>query len=629
LPGFQQQLKGRYAILGAVVICALALLLGRLWTMQVVYGAKFAADAVQNRVREVSTVAPRGRIVDAKGRLLVSNRATMAVFVDPSFSYIVQSGKRVKNTALFNRLSAVLQTPVADIESSALDVRQQALAPRMVAVGISHDAAAYISEHPSLFANEGVEVRAEPIREYPKDTLAAHVLGYAGEASEDQIASSGTNGYQYGDIVGKSGAEAEFEKVLQGDRGRRLVEVDAQGRPRRVIENTDPTPGHDVVLTIDSKVQAVTEAALAQALDDAHKAKFPHAHAGAAVAVDVHTGAIVAMASLPTYDPNLFLNSISKRQWASLNATGSEYPLTNRVIMGQYPAASTFKAMTGLGGLQNHLISAGTTVDCVGIWDEMGKQWKKWCWNHAGHGVEDFYGAVRDSCDSYFYHVGYLFYKNKGEGLQKFARSFGFGSKSGIDLPGEVSGRVPDATWKHTYFQNYPELQQWQPGDAVNLAIGQGDLLVTPLQLADAYAGIANGGKVMTPHILKQVLTPDGKPVLTYQPKVAFNSKSSSGNLAIMRTALLGVTTDGTGKGAFVGFPVEVAGKTGTAQVAGKDDYAWFVGFAPAKNPRYAVAVMIEQGGHGGSVAGPAARQIFAALLGQKIEHVSATDASR
>jgi len=187
-----------------------------------------------------------------------------------------------------------------------------------------------------------------------------------------------------------------------------------------VIENTDPTPGHDVVLTIDSKVQKVTEKALAQALVDAKKAEFPKARAGAAVALDVRTGEIIAMASLPTYDPSLFLDGISNKQWASLNATESEYPLTNRATAGQYPAASTFKAMTGLGGLKYGLISASTSVECVGSWTEMGKQWKKMCWNHSGHGWEDFHEAIKDSFDSYFYHVGYLFYKAGGSKLQKY-----------------------------------------------------------------------------------------------------------------------------------------------------------------------------------------------------------------
>jgi penicillin-binding protein 2 len=627
LPGVQQQLKGRYAVLGGVVLVVLAVLLAKLWTMQVLHGEAYAEQALGNRVRQVTYTAPRGRILDRRGQLLVSNKAAMAVYVDPGYTYVTKNKKRVVNDELFERLSSLLGISAKDIHDRALNVREQPLAQRLVALSASRQAVAYISEHPALFP--GVEIRAEPIREYPHGSLAAHVLGYTGEVGEGQLARSDENHYQYGDIVGKAGAELEFESVLQGDRGIRHVEVDARGRARRVIENTDPAPGHDVVLTIDSKVQKVTEKALAQALVDAKKADFPKARAGAAVALDVRTGEIIAMASLPTYDPSVFLDGISKKQWASLNATESEYPLTNRATAGQYPAASTFKAMTGLGGLKYGLISASTSVDCVGSWTEMGKQWKKMCWNHSGHGWEDFHEAVKDSCDSYFYHVGYLFYKAGGSKLQKYARSSGFGEKSGIDLPGELSGRMPDAAWKSRYFEDYPEMQRWQPGDEVNLSIGQGDLLVTPLQLADAYAGIANGGKVMRPHVLRRVVDPDGKTVLTYKPSVAFDTKTSASDLAAMRSALLEVTQTGTGKGAFDGFPVEVAGKTGTAQVAGKDDYAWFVGFAPAEKPKYAVAVLIEQGGHGGSIAGPAARQILAALLGEKIEHVSAEDSSR
>ena len=628
MPSFQEQLRGRYAVLGIVVVAVLGGLLVRLWTMQVIQGEAFASKAEQNRVREVTMSAPRGRILDRNGKLLVSNRATMAVYVDPTAAYVTdKSGNRQKNQALFTRLSTVLSVPLTDIQDRVFSVKEEALAPRMVAIDAQPQAVAYISEHPDEFT--GVEVRPQAVRQYPQGSLAAHVLGYAGDASQTDLNAAATNGYQFGDIVGKAGAELQFEKVLQGDRGTRMLEVDASGRPRRIIQETDPVPGRDVVLTIDSRVQAVTEKALAQAMVDAHKAKFPKAKAGAAVAIDVKTGEVIAMASLPTYDPSMFLNGISTKEWAQLTSKESDYPLTNRTIMGQYPAASTFKVITGLGGLENGMITGSTSVDCKGSWIEMGKQWKKWCWDHAGHGVETFMGAVRDSCDSYFYHVGYLFYKDKGEKLQKFARSYGFGADSGIDLPGEVKGRVPDAAWKKAYNQNYPEFQQWQPGDTVNLSIGQGDLLVTPLQLADTYAGVANAGNVMTPHVLKQVLGADGKPVLSYQNKVAFDTHTSAASLRLMNSALVDVIQNGTGKGAFVGFPVDVAGKTGTAQVAGKDDYAWFVGYAPAKNPKYCVAVLIEQGGHGGSIAGPAARQIFSSLFNQKIEHVSATDTSR
>ncbi|MEI7813398.1 MAG: penicillin-binding protein 2 [Coriobacteriia bacterium] len=614
---FRQQLKPRFAVLGFVVLAVLGLLLARIWTLQVLDGPAYAKQANDNHVREVTTEAPRGRILDRNGRELVTNRPTMAVVVAPS---------SINDEKLLARLSTVLNMPVADIKERVASVKLAPLASRTVAIDVPMSAVAYISEHETEFP--GVEVRTQAVRKYPQGSLAAHVLGYAGEVSQSELELPDSP-YQYGDIVGKAGAEKSFEKVLQGDRGRQLVEVDAKGRQQTVILNGEPVAGRDVVLTIDSKVQAVTEKALAQAMEDAHKAKFPKARAGAAVAIDIKTGEILAMASLPTYDPELFLGGISEKNWQMLTSKDSEFPLTNRAIMAQYPAASTFKAMTGLAGLEAGFTSPGSTYDCKGIWTGMGEQWKKYCWDHAGHGNETFMEGIRDSCDTVFYEIGYRFYRDKGEKLQKFARRFGFGADSGIDLPGEVSGRIPDAAWKASYNENYPEYQQWLPGDTVNLAIGQGDLLVTPLQLLDAYAGIANGGKVMKPHVIKQVLDAQGTPILSTSPEVAFDSKTSQGNLSTMKTALASVTKDGTGKGAFVGFPVAVAGKTGTAQVTGKDDMALFVGFAPVEKPRYAVVVVIEEGGHGGSVAGPAARQILAACLGQKIEHVTATDASR
>jgi len=587
--------------------------------MQVLYGASFTAQADENRVREVTTIAPRGRILDRNGKELVTNRATMAVVADRSV---------LKDEALLNRLSSLLSMPVADIKEKVSSVRESALAPRTVMIDVPKQTVAYLSEHSSQFP--GVEIQVQAVREYPQGALAAHVVGYTGEVSETDLTDASGTGYSYGDIVGKAGAEAQFEQVLQGDRGRRLVEVDASGQAHRVILDTEPVAGRDVKLTIDSRVQAITEKALVQAMRDAQLQGFPSAKGGAAAAIDIKTGEVLAMASLPTYDPEVFLGGISKKNWQKLTDKKSEYPLTNRVIMGQYPAASTFKAVTGLAGLEYGITTPGSTYRCQGKWIEMGEQWKKYCWNHAGHGYETFMDGIKDSCDVVFYEIGYAFYKDKGEKLQEFSRRFGLGAKSGIDLPGEAEGRVPDAKWKAAYNENYPEYRQWLPGDTVNMAIGQGDILVTPLQMADVYAGIANGGKVMEPHVLKQVLGQDGKPVLTAEPTVAFDTKAKKGNLASMKTALVSVTQPGgTGAGAFRGFPVRVAGKTGTAQVAGKDDYAWFVGFAPANKPRYCVVVAIEQGGHGGSVAGPAARQILAALLGQRIEHVTAQDQSR
>jgi len=618
MSSFRQDLKGRFAALGIVVLLVLGALLLRLWSMQVLAGDDYTVMAEDNRVREITIDAPRGRILDRNGIPLVTNRPTLAVCVAPSAK---------GDEDLIARLSTVLGMPVSEITERISSVKEEALRPRVVMIDATQQVVSYLAEHESEFP--GVEVQVLPIREYPNGNLAAHVLGYTGEISEDQIAEPEFVDYALGDVVGKAGAEAQFESALQGDRGYRRIEVDATGQPRRIIEEVEPIAGRDVVLTIDSKVQKVAEQALVKALEDAHKDDFTKAKAGAAVAVDIKTGEVIAMASVPTYDPTLFLGGISTEDWEKLTSKDSEYPLNNRAITGLYPPASTFKAMTGLAGLQYGVTREWSTYDCEGRWTAMGEQWPKSCWDKSGHGGISFHDGVAESCDVVFYEIGYDFYKQKDEKLQKFAKSFGFGSKMGIDLPGEASGRVPDALWKRTFNENYPEYQKWLPGDTVNLAIGQGDMLATPLQVASVYAGIANDGKVMTPHVLKEVLDDTGKPVKTRDAEVAYEPQISQANLAIMRRSLEDVISDGTAKGVFRGFDSSVAGKTGTAQVANKDDYAWFTAYAPADEPRYAVAVAIEQGGHGGSVAGPAAREILSALLGLPIEHVRAVDVSR
>ncbi len=615
---FRQDLKGRFASLGIIVLMVLGVLLLRLWSMQVLSGAEYVAMAENNRVREISTEAPRGRILDREGRELVSNRATLAVCVEPA----------AKNDEdLLYRLSTILTMPVEEIRARVSSTKEAALRPRVVMIDASPEIVAYLSEHESEFPGVAIETRA--VRQYPFGNLGAHVLGYTGEISESQIDEPEFETYALGDIVGKSGAERQLESALQGDKGYRRIEVDATGAPKGIIEEVEPIAGSDVVLTIDADVQRVAEDSLVRALQDAHDSGFPSAAAAAAVAIDVQTGEVLAMASYPTYDPTLFLGGISQDNWEALTNDKSEYPLNNRVIQALYPPASTFKAFTGLAGLHYGVTNEWSQYYCAGTWTEMGKQWPKKCWLHSGHKTISFHQGVVESCDVVFYEIGYDFYKQGDEKLQTFAREWGFGSKLGIDLPGELAGRVPDAAWKTDFNENYPEYQKWLPGDTVNMAIGQGDMLVSPLQMASAYAGIANDGKVMTPHVLQKVLDSKGEAVLTAEPEVAFAASSTDAELDVMRRSLVDVTEEGTAKSVFRGFDSSVAGKTGTGQVAGKDDYAWFTAFAPADNPRYAVAVVIEQGGHGGSVAGPAAREILSALLDLPIVHVQATDVSR
>ena len=615
---FREQLKGRFAVLGVVVLVVLGALAVRLWSMQVIASTQYAAAAQSNSTREVSLPAPRGRILDVKGRPLVTNRPVMNVTAPSSIS---------QDTTLVASLSAAIDVPVDEIQAKLASFKQERLAPRVLRTDVPLATAAYLSEHSSDFP--GIEVQEAAVRDYPFGSLAAHVLGYTGEISEDQLAATSTVNASMGDIVGKTGVESFYDKVLQGEKGFRRFEVDNQGHVRSVLAEGAPIAGKDVRLTINKDVQAVAEKALADALAEAHRQGFTKARAGAAVVLDVKTGAVVAMASVPTYDPALFLGGVSSAQWKSLNDPSSDYPLNNRAIMAAYPPASTFKSIVAMAALQTHLITAGTRFTCSGRWQGFGSQWAKWCWLHSGHGSLNLTGAIEQSCDSYFYNVGKLFYDAPGEKLQEFARSIGLGERLGIDLSGEVSGRVPDAAWKKAFNQNYPEYQQWVPGDTVNMAIGQGDLLVTPLQLASAYATLGNGGKVVTPHVLDAVLGSDGTPSIVASTTISSEPTLSASNLATLRTALVGVTTVGTGKSPFRRFPISVAGKTGTAQVSGKDDYALFACYAPAASPRYAIAVVIEQGGHGGSVAAPAARQIMAKLFGLKYTTVHATDVSR
>jgi penicillin-binding protein 2 len=615
---FREQLKGRFATLGVVVLVVLGALTVQLWNMQIIHGTSFAAAAVDNTVREVSLPAPRGRILDAKGRPLVTNRAVMEVTAQSSISL---------DTTEVAQLSSVIDVSVADIQKKLASFKQQRLAPRVLRTDIPMSVASYLVEHTSAFPN--VSVGASAVREYPFGSLAAHVLGYTGEISEGQLAAKTTADASPGDIVGKTGVEAYFDKVLQGEKGFRRYEVDNQGQIRTVLAEGAPRAGNDVQLTIDKDIQSVAEKALAGAIAEAHRQGFTKAKAGAAVVLDVKTGAVIAMASAPTYDPSSFLGGIPDATWKSLNAPSSEYPLTDRAIMSAYPPGSTFKAIVAMGALQDRLITPSTTIFCPAHWTGLGKQWAKWNWDHYTNSSMSVVHAIEQSNDSFFYEVGKRFYQSPGEKLQVFARSVGFGAPVGIDLSGEVAGRVPDAAWKKSYNQNYPEYQQWLPGDTVNMAIGQGDLLVTPLQLANYYATLANGGHVMQPHVLKAVLDSEGSPAVVGSSTILATPGLSGSNLATLRTALVGVTTVGTGAGAMRGFQVSVAGKTGTAQMAGKDDYAWFACYAPASKPKYAVVVLVEQGGHGGSVAEPAARQILSALFSVKYKTVHATDLSR
>lgn len=609
MPSHKDDLYGRIGALGIIVVITLAILLSRLWYLQVLAGESYAALAENNRLRELKIEAPRGLILDKDGAVLVGNRPALAVTVPP---------KVAADPVLIRRLSTALGVSESQIVARLEDRRPDPLAPRRIAEDVDRAGVTTILERQNLFP--GAEVQALAVRRYPYGRLAAHALGYVGELSDSDKTVEAFAQYDYGDIVGKTGIEREYESVLQGTKGQVLVEVDAAGRPLKVVRRSEPSSGRTLMLTIDRRVQQETEAQLAAAIRAARQGKYKRARAGAAIVMDVNSGAILGMASHPTYDPSAFLGGIPTPVWTRLNDPKSEYPLFNRAITGAYPPGSTFKPVTAGAGLATGVIGLNTQQTCEGKWVRMGKQWPKWCWKRTGHGTVGFDEAMAQSCDVYFYEIGLGFYRRDGEEvreeLQAYARKFGFGRPTGIDVAGEVGGRIPDRRWKAEFNKNSPEYAPWLPGDTVNLAIGQGDVLATPLQVVRMYSAIANGGRLVRPHLVDRILTPSGELQHISRTEQGSRLPVSPAQLAAIQRSLLAVTRWGTAADAFDGFEFAVAGKTGTSQVTGKDDYAFFVGYAPAERPRYAAIMVIEQGGHGGSAAAPAVRNILATMLG-------------
>jgi penicillin-binding protein 2 len=398
------------------------------------------------------------------------------------------------------------------------------------------------------------------------------------------------------------------------------VEVDASGRPKQVVPGgTLPQAGDNLQLSIDAKVQRAAENAVTYGIDLAHADNELRADGGAAVVLDAHTGAVIAMASEPTFNPAWFVGGLSAKHWKKLNIRTT--PLLDRTIQGVYPMGSTFKVVDSIAALENGVISPSTTLEAGATYTNHGLLWHDW--NPNGHGAIDLTQAIVQSADTYFYQIGYDFYTRKGEVLEDWAKRLGLGHPTGIDLPGEVGGLVPTPEWKNAAYTRKTDPKGWQvdrlwkPGDSINLAIGQGNLETTPMQAAVTYAAIANGGYLVTPHVGVKIVDAQGKLVrrLPYtQPRSLGISQQTIG---VVQNALheAATTPNGTSYPVFGGYRVQVAGKTGTAQVAGQGDYAWYASYAPANDPKYVVVVMIQQGGHGGVSAAPAARMIYDSLF--------------
>ena len=592
----------------------IAVLLGRLWSMQLVSSDQYAAQAESNRTRTISLMAPRGRILDRNGVELVTNRPCLTV---------VATSDVQDDDIEMQLLANLLGMPKMAVKRKIEDSSAGAQSSRTVAVDVSRRIVAYLEEHPDLFSGVDVEERTE--RSYPYGSLAGQVLGYAGTVTSEQLAQSqestdeGAIQYQSGDTVGQTGVEYEYESVLQGVRGEQTVYVDASGSVTSYSTTVDPQSGSDVLLTLDLKIQQACESGLAKAISVAKKLGYDSCKAGAILCMDVTNGEILGMASAPSFSPSVFVGGISNDDWNALNSSEGMYPLINRAIQGQYCSASTIKPLTSFAALSNGIATVTSTYYCAGLWTGFGAAYGQYCWKKTGHGTMTIETGITYSCDVVFYEIGKAFFlSDNPEAQQDHLRQWGLGSTYGIDLPSVAVGRVPDAEWKKEYYSEYDEdTRSWMGGDQTNLSIGQGDVLVTPLQMACAYAGIANEGTIWRPHVLKGVQARGAEgTVVEYQPEVALSPQEDPTYFSTVKQGLLGVLTKESTNiiQHFSTLSVSVEGKTGTGEVDGKAPTGWFVAYAPAESPKYVCACVVEEGGYGENSAMRGVRDVFGAI---------------
>nr|MDQ6910498.1 penicillin-binding protein 2 [Actinomycetota bacterium] len=626
-------------VLGVVVISLFAALLARLWYLQVLAAPELRVEAQRNSVRLVETEGMRGRILDRKGRVLVGNRVSNAV--------VVSRQSAAKKPEILGRLAPVLGIPEAELVKRVQDSRFSPFKPIPVAEDVPKEKLIYIREHQSDFKGvDGVQLTR---RDYPAGALGAHLLGYVGAINEKELAARKDRGYRPGDSIGKGGVESAYEADLRGTPQIEKLEVDSKGKVLGSLGLQTATPGHDVQLTIDLDAQKLAEDSLLAGLLAAREAydrdsgKRFVAPAGAAVVLDPRDGSVVAMASYPTYDPREFIDGISRERFAQLQDPAGSFPLNNRVTQGQYAPGSTFKLVSGITALSKGLIKPQDTVDDAGF-IKVGNPPRIFK-NAFGqvNGRVNVSEALTKSSDVFFYQIGANLWDEKNRSrygptaIQDTARSLGMGSPTQIELPFEAEGRVPDPESRKRLNASNPQAfptADWFTGDNINLAVGQGDVVVTPLQLANAYAAFANGGTVWAPRVASVILDANRAPVRTVEAREISKIDLPPGVRDPMMQGLTGVVADpkGTAAPAFAGFPLAsfpIAGKTGTAQVFGSQDTSVFCAFGPTQAPEYAVSVVMEQSGFGAAAAAPVARRIFDGLTGgvpKPVTRVTAVD---
>lgn len=596
---YEAAFQRRLRVLAGCIVLALGLLLARTWYLQVVRGDYFQHLSDNNRLRSFRTQSLRGKIVDRFGHVLADNRPAYTLMALPELLSLPPP----------KPLLDLLQTLQVEGDFAALYVSRTASGGEPIALSrdLSRDQVAYFAEHRMDFP--GLFIEVEPLRVYPHGALAAHLLGYLGEISEQQLRHNRGQGYYPGDLIGQYGLEKTYEAVLRGRHGLRRVEVDARGRETRLIKTRAPTAGTDLVLSLDLRLQRLAEQLL-------------EGQRGSIVALDPRNGQLLALASSPAFDPNVFAARPSAEEWEALR-TDMYSPLHNRALQGQYPPGSVFKIVTALAALAEGVITPQKTVCCSGRHVYGERTYRDW--KLSGHGCVQLRQALAQSCDVYFYHIGQQL---PIDTIAQYAQAFGLGQTTGFAPGMERSGLVPSVRWK-----SQARGQPWYTGETLSVAIGQSYTLTTPLQIANMIATLANGGTLYRPYVVLQQIGPDGKVRSTTAPTVRRRLGIQPQQIALVQEGLWGVVHDakGTGKRAF-DEQIDIAGKTGTAQVVDipnhngprrrqdqlperQRHHAWFVAYAPFEAPRIAVVVMIEHAGKGGGEFAGYAKTLIHAYL--------------
>jgi penicillin-binding protein 2 len=634
----------RVGILGAVALAIFGVLFVRLWSLQLLSGERYLTAAQDNQLRTTRVEAPRGTIVDRDGRVLVTNVPGTAVKI------LVGDLPKLGRYALIQHLARVLDVPAGRL-AKEVDARRGApLEPITVKTAVGEEQIAYLKEHQTEF--QGVKIEQTYLRRYPNGALAAQVLGYVGEISQQQLDSlPRVYRYRAGDKIGKVGVEAKYDVYLRGVPGEEQIRVDSRGIPQSgPVLRLQATPGHAVRLTIDAQLQRTAEKALLDGIAIAKANKSYSANGGAIIALDPEDGAVLAMASYPTYKPSVYVGRVDPKKIEPLvddaAAKEANFPGLNRVTQAEYPPGSIWKPVTALAAMQEHRLAPYESIQCTptatyGLDKFPFKNWDPYI-NKPMTLTE----ALARSCDTYFYEVGYRFYLGGDAArsrMQEWARTFGFGRETGFGLGSEVTGLVPTPAWRKRTYKGWDSA--WNPGDSIQLAIGQKEVRVTPLQMARFYAMIANGGKLVTPYVVQSVETPGpNRRSSVVEKRFAPVPPTSAGvdpaALQVIRAGLFQAThtSYGTSSGVFGSYPIPIAGKTGTAervvQVPGypaghTEDQSWWCGYGPADTAaKLVVCAVIENGGHGSTAAAPAALEVFERFFGvkSKTQQLVATD---